>query len=270
MPLDDLRFTPALMTRPPPRGLAAETSLRHFSIVTFCVDPDRLRAHLHARFEPDIIPDTQGRGRALVSVVTFLDEDFRFVACPWPRNTFGQTNYRSYVTDTATGEHVAWFFGTCLDSLSVVIPRYLWRIPWHRARMTFDCRYNGAAARYETIKVRTSSKWAPARLELEDLGRPPRDIAGFSNREAGLVLLTQPTRGFFFRRDGALGSYSIWHDRMAPNDGVATVAEFPLLDRLGLVAEGDLEPVHSVLIQPRVDFTIYLPPVRTRPATIGA
>jgi uncharacterized protein YqjF (DUF2071 family) len=121
MPLDDLRFTPALMTRPPPRGLAAETSLRHFSIVTFCVDPDRLRVHLHPRFEPDIIPDAQGVARALVSVVTFLDEDFRFVACPWPRNTFGQTNYRSYVTDTATGEQIVELITSVRDQRGTTI-----------------------------------------------------------------------------------------------------------------------------------------------------
>jgi hypothetical protein len=38
------------------------------------------------------------------------------------------------------------------------------------------------------------------------------------------------------------------------------VAEYGLLQDLGLVPLGDCRNVHSVLIQPSVDFTIYLPP----------
>src|SRR6185436_1590011 len=118
MSLDGLRFEPSLLSRPVPGGLAAETTLLHFAIVTYLVDPSALRTHLHPRFEPDCIRIAGGVPRALVSAVTFLDRDFRFVVFPWFKSAFGQTNYRSYVTDTTTGDHVAWFFGTCLDSLS--------------------------------------------------------------------------------------------------------------------------------------------------------
>jgi hypothetical protein len=53
--LDHLRFTPALLQRPAPGRLAAETTLLNFVIVTYLVDPSALRAHLHPRFEPDCI-----------------------------------------------------------------------------------------------------------------------------------------------------------------------------------------------------------------------
>jgi hypothetical protein len=79
-----------------------------------------------------------------------------------------------------------------------------------------------------------------------------------------MVLLTHPLRGYFYRRDGRLGSYAIWHPRLRPTVGTVTVAEYPLLDRLELVAPGDRRDVHSVLLQPRIDFTIYLPPKRER------
>jgi uncharacterized protein YqjF (DUF2071 family) len=135
MSIENLRFTQTLLSKPIARGLAAETTLEHFAIVTYRVDPSTLRKHLHPRFEPACIADDGGARQALVSVVTFLDRDFRFVAFPWFKRSFGQTNYRAYVEDTETGEQVAWFFGTCLDSASVVVPRYLWKLPWHRARM---------------------------------------------------------------------------------------------------------------------------------------
>lgn len=258
--IEDLRFTPTLLSKPAPRGLTVETTLQHFAIVTYWVDPLSLRKHLHPRFEPVCLAVDGSSARALVSVVTFLDRDFRLVACPWIRRSFGQTNYRAYVHDTVTGEHVAWFFGTCLDSLSVAVPRHFWQLPWHRARMAFDCQYDAAAARYSTFNVTTRSPWAPGQLVLEDSGQAPTQLPGVMNLEAALVLLTHPMRGYFFRRDGALGSYAIWHDRMTPTVGEIREARYPLLERLELVPEGDRGRIHSVLLQPSIDFAIYLPP----------
>jgi uncharacterized protein YqjF (DUF2071 family) len=258
--VEDLRFTPSLLAKPVPRGLAVETTLRHFAIVSYWVDPSVLRKHLHPRFEPVCLAAGGHPRRALVSVVTFLDRDFRFVACPWPKRSFGQTNYRAYVQDTQTGDQAAWFFGTCLDSMSVGVPRYLWKLPWHRSHMLFDCRYDDAAKRYSTFDVRTRSAWAPAHVVLEDSGKQPSRVPGVENLEAGLVLLTHPLRGYFFRLDGALGSYTIWHDRTEPTEGTIREARYPLLERLELVQEGDRSNVHSVLLQPSIDFTIFLPP----------
>jgi uncharacterized protein YqjF (DUF2071 family) len=257
--IEDLRFTPSLLTKPAPRGLTVATTLQHFAIVTYWVDPVSLRKHLHPRFEPVCLP-AAGADRALVSVVTFLDRDFRFVACPWITRSFGQTNYRAYVRDTHTGKYVAWFFGTCLDSLTVAVPRHFWKLPWHRARMTFDCQYDAAAARYSSFNVTTRSRWAPGQLVLEDLGRAPSTLPGVSTLEAGLVLLTHPMQGYFFRRDGALGSYAIWHDRTTPTAGMVREARYPLLERLELVPDGEQGSIHSVLLQPSIDFMIYLPP----------
>jgi uncharacterized protein YqjF (DUF2071 family) len=269
MSINDLRFTRTLLSKPVPRGLDVETTLHHFSIVTFWVDPSNLRKHLHPRFEPVCLAAAGQPRRALVSVLTFLDRDFRFVACPWFRGSFGQTNYRAYVQDTQTGEQAAWFFGTCLDSISVAVPRYVWKLPWHRARMEFECRYDYAAAKYITFNVSTRSAWAPAELRIEDTGRPPDHLSGVSNLEAGLVLLTHPARGYFFRQDGTLGSYAIWHDRTKPTIGLIREARYPLLQQLGLVREGDQGSIHSVLLQPSIDFTIYLPPSKVSPEAAG-
>lgn len=258
--LGELRFTSERLARPPSNRWCAETTLHHFAIVTYLVDPDALRRHLHPRFEPDVLDRGQGAGRSAVSVVTFLDRDFRFAGLPWVRASFGQTNYRAYVTDRDTGEHVVWFFGTCVDSMTVAIPRYGWKLPWHRARFTFDCDYDAHTQRYRSFAVGTTSVWAPATVALEDTGHAPLQLDGFADLECGLVFLTHPLRGYFYRRDGALGSYSIWHERLRPTEGRATAARYALLDTLGLVPLGDTGSIHSVLIQKSVDFTIYLPP----------
>jgi uncharacterized protein YqjF (DUF2071 family) len=93
-----LRFTRERLTRPATRW-CAETTLHHFAIVGYLVDPAALGRHFHPRFEPDLVECGAAAGTALVSVVTFLDRDFRFAALAWARASFGQTNYRAYVTD---------------------------------------------------------------------------------------------------------------------------------------------------------------------------
>jgi hypothetical protein len=44
--------------------------------------------------------------------------------------------------------------------------------------------------------------------------------------------------------------------------GTIQEARYPLLQQLGLVDDGDVAHIHSVLLQPSIDFTIYLPPTR--------
>ena len=257
-------FTKQMLSRPRPTGIDVEVTLQHFVIVTFRVPPAKLQAHLHPRFEPDCI-EQDGVQWALISAVCFYDSDFRFVSFPWLKNNFGQTNYRAYVTDRETGEHVVWFFGTSLDTPFVYIPRHLWQFPWHKAAMHFDCDYDKAAGRYRHFAIRTSNSWADIALDVTDTGAAPLALGGFDELEAGLVLLTHPLRGFFYRRDGKIGSFSVWHDRLQLTVGTPLRADFALFDKLDLVKKGDLSAVHSVLMQPATDYTIYLPPTSTRP-----
>ena len=250
------------LTRRPPSGIDAVTTLEHFAIITYLVSPAALRPHIDNRFELDCVTAADGTEKALISVVPFLDRDFRFVRFPFYKSKFGQTNYRAYVTDRTTGEHVAWFFGTSLASWTVNIPRYIWRLPWHPAKIDFDMVWDKPTQRYTRYRFTTDSDWAPAQCTLEDSGEAVQQLGGFPNLETALVLLTHPLKGYYYRRDGRLGSYSIWHDKLQLTYGRATQASFPLLDRLGLVKNGDLSTIHSVLIQPATEFTIYLPPKR--------
>ena len=46
-----IRFTESLLTRPPLSGSDVVTALGHFAIVTYAVDPARVRPHVHPRFD---------------------------------------------------------------------------------------------------------------------------------------------------------------------------------------------------------------------------
>lgn len=257
-----LRFEDLLTECPKTDGMDARTTLRHFAIVSYLVDPKKLASELPPRFVPDVVTLDSGESASLVSIVPFLDVDFRFLGVPWATWRFGQTNYRAYVTDTETNEHVVWFFGTTLASWTVWVPRYVWKLPWHKARTRFETEYDSSAARYLRYRVRTRCSWGPLDLELHDSGSPPNPLPGFSDLETGLALLTHPLRGHYRRRDRTFGTYEVWHPRLNPTTGTAVTHCETLFHRLGLVEPG--QDAHSVLIQPETEFTIFLPPRGSR------
>ena len=254
-----LRFAANHLARPIVGGIDVVTTLEHFAIVTYAFEPALLERYLPPRFEPVCIRLSDGRLRALVSAVPFHDRNFRGARWPSPRLSFGQTNYRAYIRDRESGLDSVWFFGTTLDSLTVVVPRYLWKLPWYRGRIRFSCATDrdGNYRRYAMI---TRSSWAPVELDLVDAGEPVSRLEGFPDLETGMLILTHPLTGFYRRRDGVLGSYSVWHDRLNPRAGACRRARFGLLDRLGLVPFAYQDRPYSVMLQPYTDFTIYLPP----------
>lgn len=78
--------------------------LGHFAIVTWAVDPARVRPHVDGCFSLDVYPGPDGEPRVWVSAVPFEDQDFHVLAAPWLRFGMGQTNYRTYVIDRETGQ----------------------------------------------------------------------------------------------------------------------------------------------------------------------
>lgn len=257
-----LRFNDERLTRPAVKAWDVAATLEHFAIISYAVPVERVRPHVDPAFELDSFPGPTGDPVVWVSMVPFEDQDFHFAAMPWLRFRFGQTNYRTYVIEPSTGRRAVWFFGTTLDSWTVAIPRYVWRLPWHRGHIRFDCEYDSKSGCYTRYRTQTQSDWAPVELELGDSGSPITALDGISDLEAGLVALTHPLVGVYYRRDNRLGTYRIWHDRLQCTSGSVVSAKIGLFDRLGLVPYDEQGRPHSVLVQHRTEFAIYLPPGR--------
>lgn len=250
------RFSQAILTCPKPGIMAVLVTLKNFVIVTFDVAPEALALHLPPGFEPEVRTLANGRKRAFISAVTFLDVDFRLSACQWPRDSFGQTNYRSYVI--YQGERVGWFFGTSLATPFVQIPRHLWQLPWHQAKMTFDVAWDADRKVCTRYYEKTTGEWGNAEIELTSSGESAATLDGFYDDEDTAVMLTHPLVAYYYRRDGKLGTYGIWHDKLKLQRATATKAEFEVFNNLNLTKPG--QTPHSVLLQDSTDFTILLPP----------
>src|SRR5690606_12693226 len=130
-PGQTLRFADHWVPPTPVSGINVQCRLRHFAIVSYAVDPEPLRGLIPPRFRLDTVR-IDGRDRALVSAVPFLNVDFGLAAYPSPTLEMAQVDYRAYVIDQHSGERAVWFLGTTLDSWTLPLPRYLWQQPCTR------------------------------------------------------------------------------------------------------------------------------------------
>ena len=257
--MDSLKLKDFLHPRPAPRGIDVLCKLQHFSIITYAVDPSRFEGLFPERFELDTL-EINGEEKALISVVPFIDVDFTSAVFPFPKFTMGQTNYRIYIIDKKTSERCVWFLGTTLDSWTLAVPRFVWNLPWYSGKVKFDCEFDSSTRLYSKYKMVTQADWAPAHVELTQSPDSKLELPGFSDVETGLVYLTHPLAGFYYRRDGQLGTYRVWHKALEVKPANLESANFGLLSRLGLVTPEEQQVAHSVLVEPINEFTIYLPP----------
>lgn len=252
-------FEDYLHERPKPTGIDVICGLKHFSIITYAVPVERFAGIIPDRFAIDIV-SINGEDKGLISVVPFIDVDFTSAVYPFPKFTMAQTNYRIYIIDKQTGERCVWFLGTTLDSWTLAVPRYLWNLPWHPAKVSFDCHFDEATELYTKYVMNAQSDWAAASVSLQQTGEEILSFSGFPNTESALIYITHPLAGFYHRRDGKLGTYRVWHKRLELKPATLISANFKLLSDFGIVPTSEQNNPYSVLVQPLNEFTIYLPP----------
>lgn len=231
--------------------LTVATTLEHFAMITYHVPVERVRSLVPERF--DIHTQTvNGLVMALVSVVNFVDRDFRFVKAPFLKFSFGQTNYRTYVVDKQNGEQVAWFFGTSVGSVLGHIPRHAWNMPWHTA--SYQSRFERNVDDYTVYDVKVTGSLAAARLVLHEThpGPIPEGLDA--------LILLYPMKGYYYKRNGTLGHYRIWHGTLPVRTGACQTAYFSLLESLSLLSKAEMQQPVSVLLCNEVAFEIALPP----------
>jgi len=234
------------------------SDLLHFALINYAVPMTRLEPYIPTdRF--DILEfDIAGQQQAVFSVVPFVDADFSFYRLfPWTKFRFPQTNHRVYVIDKATGEPVVWFFGTTLGSWAVHIARTLWRLPWYSAQYQINCTYDESSARYLDYQMEIESEWCAGQIDIEDSGR----LVELTDAER--LILTHPVDGYFYRLDGRVGSYAIWHKIIPLTKAKPRHLYFSLYEKLGIMNKEEMQKPYSIFLCPRIHFEIYMPPRAT-------
>lgn len=228
-------------------------------MVSYRVDTQALDALLPDGVEPDVFPFDDGTRASLVSAVPFLDRDFHFRFFPAVKVSCGQVNYRAYVT--FRGERGVWFFGTSLDSVFVALPQLAWQMPWHRDRVTIEGAWDDdGGCRSWTFAARG---WGEGSGRMTATGAPLDRLDGFADLDETVEVLTHPMVGWYQRRRGGLGRYSVWHEVLGVRPCTVEEARFAVFERLGLIEPGATP--HSAVVARTVHFDVHTPPTRVRP-----
>ncbi len=245
--------------RPPARWCHAATELDQFAMVSYRVGTDALATALPEGVEPEVFTFDDGARASLVSAVPFLDRDFHFRFCPPVKVACGQVDYRAYVT--FRGERGVWFFGTSLDSVFVALPQVAWQMPWHRDRVTIEGEWDDDG-RCRSWSFEASG-WGEGSCRLVATGAPLERLDGFADLDETVEVLTHPMVGWYQRRRGDLGRYSVWHEVLGVRPCTVEEARFAVFERLGLVEPGATP--HSAVVARTVHFDVHTPPTRVHP-----
>lgn len=248
----------SLVVAPRARLTDVTSTLLDFAITTFDVEPARLAAFLPSGLSVERFTLDDGRVRAMVSAVTFVNTRFYVHFAPFLKLRCEQTNYRAYVR--CGQERAVWFFGTGLASPFVALPRYAWRLPWHRMRVACESRWEGEAL--GELSWHARAEGAEERLVVRGSGVPLERLDGFTSRDETHAVLTHPLVGYLRRRDQRIVTYGVWHAPLVMEEATPKQARFERFEALGLVAAG--QAPHSVLVQRTTDFLVRLPPMRVR------
>jgi hypothetical protein len=242
--------------------LDANTQLEHFAIITYQIPLNKIQHLIPARFKLWSFKENEIE-YALVSAVPFKDRDFSFHRISkYPSFNFFQTNFRTYIIDTTDQSPCAWFFGTTLGSLTSLIPKKVWKMPWEYGKYKFTSKFVDHL--YVEYNMKFESILGNGIVNIKSTGNELGILKGFETKDEQDLILTHPVIGYYNLSEQELGTYEIWHPRIDLKEGVAIELYFELFEKLGFLTKEEMNKPHSVLITPKIEFEILLPPKRIK------
>lgn len=230
----------------------AQTQVRNFFLFNYDVAPEVVLPHIDSsKFWLDTFT-IRGQERAMVSAVPFQDSDFHLSFAPIFKFKFNQINFRTYVTEKATGKRCVFFFGTVLGSHLVHLPRN-WGLPWHKGKFKVVDDPTGV------FIMGVKSKFADSYFKVFRTSYGVKLFPGFDTVREMKEILTNPKKGFYFLKDEGVGTYSIEHGDMRLTECRTQAAYFQIFEKLGILTKAQMKYPHSVFAAEPIDFTINLP-----------
>lgn len=192
-------------------------------------------------------------------MVAFRSRGFHFRAAPFARISCGQADYRALVRRGE--ERGVWFFGGSLSSRLVDVAGTLWKMPWHYTSIDITASHGDATGRW---KFDATGDWGTATVALIHTGRPFA-APDFGDSTEAASALVDPFVGWYPRRDGGVGRYSVWHEPLQLGEAIAETARCDVFEGLGLI-DNEQQPI-SAGMQRRIRFDIHTPPTRVETAS---
>ncbi len=234
------------------------TQLEHFAIITYKVPVDKIQPLIPKPFKLWSFKE-KNIEYALISAVPFKDKDFSFYRLTrLLKFNFYQTNFRTYIVDQRDNSNSAWFFGTTLGSYTSIIPEKIWKMPWKYGKYHFKYKLNNHE--YSEYKMNFKSKLGDGIIDIKSSGNSMKIQQGFNSIAQQVHILTHPVIGYYNINKNEIGTYEVWHPKIDLKEGTVNELYFELFEKLGFLTKKEMQNPHSVLLTPRIEFDILLPP----------
>ncbi len=235
-----------------PTSIAVE--VQNFALVTHAVPAERVLRHLPPPYELQTFFGDDGTEMCFVSATCFCNRDFRWALLPYPRHTFNESTYRTYVRHK--GGQGVYFLGRYLGTrLAVSAQKTLARDTYLG---DFTVATNLGSEGYDDYTCRVSSDRGHTSFKLRAKDAP-RARGPLESGDEHAQFITYRLEGYFTSTLGAQGHMPVGHPRMSPYEGELLEGRFDLWDELGIVPAAEAMDAFSVLIEPGVPFELAPP-----------
>ncbi|MDQ4065682.1 MAG: DUF2071 domain-containing protein [Actinomycetota bacterium] len=227
--------------------------VENFAVVTHRVPAHRVRRRLPPIYELQTHSDDDGEW-CFISVTCFCNRDFRWAVVPYPRHTFNECTYRTYVT---CGSDVGvYFFGRFLSTtLAVAAQKLTSRDLW---KGDFDVRTEFGPKGYASYVCRIASRRGETTFALAATDEPgPK--GPFTTGDEHAQFITFRPNGYLTSSIGVQAVGVVEHPPMDPYEGTLRSGSFPLWRELGFVTDDEMDDAFSVLVSRRVPFLLQMP-----------
>ncbi|HEX2240921.1 MAG TPA: DUF2071 domain-containing protein [Actinomycetota bacterium] len=228
-------------------------NVTNFALITYAVPAARIEAHLPRSYDLDVFEGPEGR-TAFVSTTCFCNHDFRLAGVGYPRHTFNESTYRTYVTHK--GRKGIYFFGRYLGT------RRAWASQRPIARHTYTAKFEiateSSGGTYTSYTCHAASDQGETSFALQAIDQPD-ESPPFATGYELTQFLTYRLHGFYTDSLGFQGHMPVGHPRMNPVAGKLSAARFTLWNELGVVTDDEVLDPYSVLVIAEVPFTLYAP-----------
>lgn len=225
------------------RLTTVKMDLENLTYISYLVPIGRIR-----RFVPRVLPITSNEAeKAYVSFVAMKCHRVRLSGIYWPCFNYNQLNLRTYVSDPQTGAPAVYFLHSGVSIRIVPLITRLLGISWEKISLNMDTNMSPI--------YRASGDW------LGDVDFEIELRVDDALQESVVHHLTGPMIGFI-GAEGKLRRFKIGHRSLEVLPAVLSYIRFPHPVDKGLITENELQRPDSVLMVPKTEFTVYLPPQR--------
>ena len=240
--------------------LSLKIDVQDLAVITWCVPVERIRRKLPPGYEVDSVR-LESREFGFVSAVCFRNTNLRSALLPYPRFSFEQLNFRTYVRHK--GHNGVYFLASFLSSRTAALAQRTTIRNSFASRFLLKSDFGNQGYKRYFCSIESAESGTYFELRAQALPSPVRPKDPFNSETEASDFFTFRLHGFGETPAGFIADQMVRHSRMNPWSGQLLLGRFDYLEREGLLKSNEVSSPYSVLVEPHIPMLV-LPAVPAR------